>query len=295
MAKKIRKRLNAVQNEKKIRNDLVSFIQTFLIQSQDKIEFSPPVENHVNRFLSNDKPIFKINSEGKFSVNGTLGQPKFYYFEPANHKALLKIFADFNIPLRVHADLIWAFLNMSCAATQSTHIDSFNKELNREIDELIKAMDLLSEFESNKTQLQSLTLKFKQRDEIEIKGHVALQFFRDVLHNYKDIKEFETPKLIYDQFKQYGHPDMKYGHKNHSAHKQTYYAHVIFKYLRNELFRIEQVIINDRAKCIEEVKRLRRLYSHDRIYLFIGRLMVLSGLMKDTTDDLLKDRIKKKM
>lgn len=295
MAKKIRKRLNAVQNEKKIRNDLVSFIQTFLIQSQDKIEFSPPVENHVNRFLSNDKPIFKINSEGKFSVNGTLGQPKFYYFEPANHKALQKIFTDFSIPQRVHADLIWSWINMWRAATQSTYTDSFDKELKWKMNEFIEAMNLLVEFEEDKIQLQSLTLKFKQKKGLEIKGHVALQFLGTVLRKFRDSEGFETAKLVYEQFKLNDHPDLKNGHKNHLNSKQTYYARVIFKYLRNELFRIEQVIINDRAKCFEEVKRLRRLYSHDRMYLFIGRLMVLSGLMKDTTDDRLKDRIKKKM
>ena len=281
--------------EKKIRNDLASFIQTFLIQSQDKIEFSPPVENHVNRFLSNDKPIFKIDSEGKFSINGNLGQPKFYYFEPANHKVLLKTFADFKIPNRLHADLIWSYVNMWRAATLSTYADSFDKELKWKMSEFIEAMDVLVEFGEDKIQLQSLALKFKQKKELKIKGHVALQFLGTVLRKYRDSEEFDNAKLVYDQFKEYGYPDMKYGHKNYSSHKQTYYVSAILKYLRNELFHIDRTIENDHKKYIEEVQRLKSSYPRDRLYLFIGKLMVISGLIKNTSDDRLKERIKKKI
>lgn len=307
-----RVKLNKNQIQKKIDDDFKRK-WAYIIPREGAVEFVPPAEHHLNRMLGHSKPSVKVDAEGKFSQQGEFGDLKFYYMPASKHKEASALLKEFKMPENTHQDLMWAFLNMVFASCEATFSTNFFEELRWKQAEMRDALDMLEEFAQSKLLLRGIILEYRERLEgkdargvpnfgvmksRKFKGHIAAQFIEKVLQNYKAIKEYEIAKSSYDHHKQYGESDMFFGHKNAEKQSQSYYCSVIFDYLRQHLFSSAFQFYGDKPKYEVEIKRLKKIYSRRKMFLFIGKLMMAAGLLKmkaTAIDDDIIENIEKKL
>ena len=75
---------------------------------------------------------------------------------------------------------------------------------------------------------------------------------------------------------------------------QTYFANVLLDYIREFLCTSHYQFLPDEKKFVAEAKRLKTIYSRRRMFLFIGKLMILSGLLtmkKKSAEEEMDDKI----
>ena len=315
MTKKIRTRLNQTDIKKKIKENGIRKYSYF-IKRNDYIEFCLPPQNPLNSPLFHNRPFVLVNEDGRFSKNGEFGEIKFFYISKNENLNLYTLFEEFKLPSRIHTDLIVAFLSMVFASCDSIESDLFNLENKRERKELQESFELLKQIVLGKSHLKTVSLRFEnnlpahthtsakpvrtQTKEIKIIGDVAIGFIEKVLQNYEQMDGYESYFRMYDQENRHGPVNLSKGYKNHEKKSQSYYSTVLFNYLRPKLFNSSFNLRTDidHAKYEEEVKRLNGIYPRRNMFLFIGKLMMLSGLLKfksDSLDEQIIDAIKKKL
>lgn len=309
--KQIRKKLNQVEINKKIDADFLRKYSYF-IPDDNSVHFVAPEENHLNRMLGHSKPHVKIDTEGKFSGDGELGQLRHYYIPKQEHQKVLQLLEEFKMPKKMHSDLIWAYLNMFISACEATFHNNFHSEHEKSQKELFETLDFLNSLADKKTGLISISLEYSDRllptakstrnlgpsKNKRIKGTAAISLLEKVLQSYQNAKDYPVFDSIYDARKKYGKADLFMGYKNHEKHHQSFYSSSLFNYLRNGLFTDLFDLLSDEKKYTEEVKRLKKLYSRRKMFLFIGKLMELSSLLSmkpGAIDDDIIENIEKKL
>ena len=321
---KVRKKPNQKEINDKIDADF-SRRFSFFFDGKNKVEFILPKKNNLNNMLFNNLPSQNVTPEGIASKNGEYGQIKIFYFESSQKDKLHSIFNEFYIPENLYPDLTLAFLSMVFAATTSKFIDKIDREQNDNKTELVKLIDLIEELIQHKYSIGEVKLYYsevlketkpdntlklgKAQEPLIIKGTLALNLLRKALYNYKNVENYESFRWYYDFFKEHGIPDRNMGHKNSEKQEQSYYSIVLFDYLRRELFRPVHELYckpETEGKYQNEFKKAKEKYSHVKMYLFIGRLMYLAGLLKieenvlskvneKNFDDSITDLIRKKI
>lgn len=292
-AKKRRKKLNQNQLNKKIDADFKRKY-TYIIPRENAIAFIPPIQNPLNRMFSHDAPLVKVDAEGRFSVEGNLGKLKVYYVPKEQHQQVIQLLHAAGIPESLHPDLTWAFLNMAFASCMATYSTNFQSEFDKNQTELFLSMGLLEAFANETKLLRGITFEYRDRldgndkagrpnygplKSKKLKGHVAVQMVEKVLQHYQSIKDFHIFQSLYENHKTYGKADMFMGHKNAEKQSQSFYASSIFNYLRQHLFNGALAFFDDPKKYQAEINRLKALYPRKKLYLLIGQLMKLSGLL----------------
>ncbi|WP_121355799.1 hypothetical protein [Flavisolibacter nicotianae] len=310
--KPTRKKLNQREIQKKIDEDTIRKF-SFIVPRKGTIEFQPPKETYLNKSIGHDRPFVKVDSDGRFSPEGEGGHLAYYYIPQKEHDKIHELFKEFVIPESMHHDLIWVYLNMVFAACEATFSTNFYEQSERNQKELFDALELLEAFATGKILLRGISFEFKEKirdgdrnlapeygilKSRKIKGHVAAQFIEKVLQNYKASSGYETAQSMYDHRKQYGKPDMFFGHKNAEKQSQGYYASIMFDYLRQQLFNGLFDLLNLPEKYEKEYTRLQKMYSRRKRFLFIGKLMMLSGLLimkEESLDEDVIENIEKKL
>lgn len=287
--------MNKAQLERKMHNDGLRRVRYFN-QRENDVEFHPPEENHSNRMLSNDAPL-----DPEFNLRSV------FYIPNKEHKNLIQIFNDHQIPEHMWPDLTWTYLNMCFAAGNALWSDNYHRNLQSNQKENFELLDLLEEILNQKKILRGFTLetrnvvgeqKYGPLTAKKFKGYVSAQFLEKILYKYKELSDYKIAKQSYDHLKENGFSDMVMGYKNHEKHKQSYYSNVIFDFLRQELFRPAYDLLNEWDKFAAIHKKMNRQYSRNKRFLFIGKLMLLSGLIsskKEMIDTEIIDLIKKKL
>lgn len=311
MAKKVRVRPNQNDIEKKIKADTIRKF-TYLIEGKHRTEFVLPAQNPSNHFLFHDDPLMNVSEDGRFLQEGELGSPKYFYISKIENEILQSLYTEFSMPVEIHDDLTTAFLSMVFASCTITYSSNFHKEYIWKMKELEKIFDLLEQLEQDNLLLHAITIEYKEKLNnhtrtkpgygqpkfTKIKGHIAVQFIEKILENFKQIKGIENFERRYQSQKTYGPVDPFMGHKNAEKQSQSYYASVIVEYLRPKLFNpLFDLLSNSLAYKKEEMK-LRRKYSRRKLSLFIGKLMIQSGLLKlkdDASDEDIIDNLEKKL
>ncbi|MFT3932801.1 MAG: hypothetical protein QM726_04220 [Chitinophagaceae bacterium] len=166
--------------------------------------------------------------------------------------------------------------------------------------------ELLELFADEKLHLKSMTLEYNTvkgprlksgamdlgpLQSKKIKQYVSVQFLESVLQLFKTVDKYDTLRYFFDLGNQNGKADPFMGHKNAEKQSQSYYASVLFDYLRNHLFTSAFHLLEKPDEYDKEVARLHKLYSRRRMFLFIGKLMRLSQLLPTDQDDLDDDII----
>ena len=285
-----RKRANSIEIQKKMDADNARKF-SFVIKKKGDIEFHTPPENHLNRMLFYNNPLFRLDEKGKLSPTGLLGHIKTYYIPKSTHDKLTKLLKDYKIPNNLNADLTMAFLNMFFSSCEATFTDNFHKVLEINNNEFFKALEFLEELAQDKKLLRGVSFEYKEvtkKDDkktfgrlksIKYKGHIAAQFIEKVLQNYKQIPNYSTYQSSYDHHKKYGKSDRLMGHKNAEKHYQSFFASAIFDYLRKHLFSSAFEHFGDDEKFQDSIKKLKQQYSRRKMFNLIGDLMILSGLL----------------
>ena len=309
--KPVRKKLNQIEINKKIDDDFRRKY-SYIKPNDQSIHFTPPMENHLNRMLGHSKPLAKVDTNGKFSANGELGQLQHYYIPKQEHAKVLQLLMEFKMPKKMHHDLIWAYLNMFFSSCEATFNNNFHFEYERDQKELFQVLELLKSLAGKQAALRSISIEYSDRlpDTIKnpqnfgpskskkIKGTAAISLMEKVFQSYENAKDYSVFKSIYDARKEYGKADLFFGYKNHEKYSQSFYSSALFNYLRNGLFGGAFDLLNDPPKYVTEIKRLKKLYSRRKIFLFIGKLMELSGLLSmkpRALDDDVIENIEKKL
>jgi hypothetical protein len=293
------RKLSGISLDKKLAEDGARR-NSFLIKREGMIEFKNPEENNLNRFLMHDRPFLSIDN-GRASIDGPLGIPLFYYFDPTEYERVIALFKRFEIPEPLFEDLLAAFLSLVFAETTAAFKANFHHEMAWKQKEASQVIELLAEFAADRKLLREVSLGYREILEPaernkrpvlgklitkKIKGHIAIQFIEKVLQAYKSIEAYEIQKKWEDMVKEYGVSDPNMGYKNPEKLAQSYYASVIFDYLTNNLYNTAFDLLGKPDEYEKEVIRLKKLYSHRKVFQFIGELMILSGLLnvKEGTD-----------
>jgi len=291
--------MNKAQLERKIKQDGIRRVNYFIRKGNDVV-FNRPIKEVFFDPLGHDKP---FDPDAK-PIN-------VFYIPQDEYKKLMQIFKDHEIPEYLYTDLTWAYLNMCFASTNALFRDKFHRDLNAKRKELYKLFDLLEEILSKKKILRGFTLetrdilgerKFGPLKSKKFSGHIAARFIEDVINKFKEAKMYEMLQREREEiYEKYGFTDSTSGKKNHEKQSQQYYCNVLFDYLRQELFRpaynAYSNVLSDPKKFEGIFKKMSRKYSRNKRYLFIGKLMIFSGLIQDKEliDSEIIDQIEKKL
>ena len=311
MEKKIRVRLNQNDIEKKIQADTVRKF-SYLIERKDSIEFILPPQNSLNHFLLHDQPLINVSEDGRLSKDGELGSPKHFYIPKSESESLRSLYKEFSMPVEIHDDLTTVFLSMVFASCTVTHTSNFHEEYTWKMKEFEKTFALLEQFEQDNLLLHAVTIEYKEKLSdhtrvkpsyvrpkfTKIKGHIAVQFLENILHNFKKIERISAYEGMLQSQKALVPFNPFMGHKNAEKQSQNYYASVILDYLRPKLFNPLFDLLSNPPEYQKLETKLRRIYSRRKLSLFIGKLMILSGLLKlkdDSNDEAIIDNLEKKL
>jgi hypothetical protein len=267
----------------------------YLVQRPNTQRIIPPVETHWNQSLFQDKP-FLLTEHDTY--------PKEYFIGIEEWKNLTGLIKEFGME-KIQEDLIFCYLNMVFAGATSEWKDNFHKELFEKEEEFVRLVDFMQEVSEDKLVLQSVTFVskgFKAGGSVNtppvltIKGHIAMQTLEKVLGSYKSSTDAKTTEMVYEMQKGKARPDMTAGRKNQRKQKQHYYAVAIFNHMRKNLD-IHPEGMGDWDKFIDYARQMKKKHPQRRRFLFIGKLMNMSGLLNNReSDDLaLIDVIKKKL
>src|SRR5579863_2488385 len=304
--KNLKTKPNQIQIEKQIDTDLKRR-KEYVIPSEKSVEFISPQAGQGTRRLFHQGILMNV-IDGKYSPEGKLGPVKHFFIPGEVNSKLQTLFNEFDIPESTHNDLKWTFLNMVFASSQAKYEIYFNSEFQHNQNDLKKAVDFLESLlngnvslhrvifdyeQNNKDRHKSQRLTFGNAGKKKFVNDMAVLLIESTLKNHKQSKGFEMLKPIYDFFISPDKLEPFMRHKNAEKKFQSDYSGELFDYLRRQLFSGAFALLDKPEKYQEEVLRLKTLYPRNRIYLFIGRLMELSGLMKNKDNQLEEDIIKK--
>jgi hypothetical protein len=282
---------------------------SYLVERKNTEEFNPPPETVWNRFLANHKPLQKVDSTGKVDMNGNIGKITRYFVPSGELRKVKSLLTQFKMPDHIQTDLIWSYLNMALAGSDADATDQEYSTLDGNIEKLHQVLDFLKELADQQIKITYIQIdatgagKKKhpatgEKRSIRMTGPLDIGFMEDLLALYPKVEAFASINAFHEVEKEHGKSDHHMGHKNARKNAQSYYAGMIFTYLRNTLFEELGGLTSDMPTLKAETERLKKRYPDRQLYLFIGRLMHLSELLplpEDYLDDSLIDLIKKKI
>jgi hypothetical protein len=281
----------------------------YLAPLKSSVEFIAPVESQLTRGLFMDVPFYESKELG-------LHQPKKFYLDPAEIEKLEKLFLEFDIPETMWHDLKFSWLNMVFAAKIALRKDQIERDQNAAMEDFIRAFELVKEISTEDKLVREFSITWKQKKEdgnwgaentTTFKTHIASNLLMDLLSSYKHSKQFSTFSSMYGQFKD-ANPitlTLKGNRKNSKSDRVNFYSIELYKYLRSCLFEPPYGLVLDEDGWKEYMayyKNQGKKYPDRRLYLFIGRLMVLAELTDDVEgeiseigDGTIRERIRKKI
>lgn len=311
MKKSTKKRQTSLDIKRQIKAGTIKKF-SYLLKKTGTIEFALPQQNSLNHFLFHNIPLVKVDEEGKFSKNGKLGSPQVYYIPKTEYAELIELFKEYHIPDNLHNSLVVAYLNMSFAAADATYTTQFHGEYKQKMKEASALLELLEDFSQDKISLKNIEFEIQKQTEkngitqstygssktIKMSGHIAMQMIEKILGNYKNAKEYSIFSTIQEISKPENETDSFMGHKNAEKQSQSYYCWAITDYLNKNLFNSAFLLYENQPAFQKELKRLRLLYSKNKLMLFIGKMMIATGLLKlkgEYEKEDIIDNIKKKL
>ena len=309
---------NPNQVQKKIHQDSISKWE-FIIPNTEAKEFIRPHETKLNEKLTLLSPIAKVDGHGRYSPEGNLGKLTSYFIPWTKYSSVQEILTKIEVPEKFHDDLIWAYLNMTFAASQTTAESKFKEEARKGFKEWIEAFGLVEDLISDKLTLDAIILEYspKTSDEYEepqttsrqskinrFKDKNVTDLFLNIIKHYKSAQFYDLDKLGYENVTKYSDPSHRdSSFKNTTKQWQSYYAIVLFDYLTQQSLERKFGYVNNRLNHEVKENQIEPLLSNRKIHLLIGKLMMLAGLLnpKEVTinnndlDETLIDNIEKKV
>ena len=301
--------MNEYDTNKKIDNDLIRRYN-YVIKRRDAIKFKKPPETSYNKWL------FNIEQPVNFKI------PDHYYIDKVEHDKLFDLFESFKIPNNVRPNLVFAYLSMVFASSTALFNDDFSKKNKETQSELFALLDLIEGIVTGKKHLSSVSFEIKGSKEtstppqdLVIKksdsffGSKGLEFIVDVLSHYKQSSYYENV-LKWKEINGIAEKRNNLNrHKNKLKYNQSYYAWNIFDLIKKELseplnklrFKFyETKKDSDKNKYLQESQRLKTTYPNTKLYLLIGKMMLLSKFMDNKDKEFenykkITDTIKKKI
>jgi hypothetical protein len=310
MAKAIRK--TPLSIDKEVREGRRKRI-TYLVERSGTIEFNPPVLTHWNRGSGNHFTLESLDDTGKLSFPGKLGTVTRYFIPKKELADLQSLLSRFHIPVELHSDLIWCYLNMAFAAANAAASDQSMASQDSQLLALRKLLDLLAMLEAGTakittgeisyTTIATKSGKAAAVKTLKLQGPLDTGYLEDVLKLYRQVKETEmledfSRSVVKSPEDRLVTGNM--GHKNAQKHAQSYYANQLYAYLIKNVFSSLTAYFNDPPRLKEETAKLKKIYSDRQLCHFIGDLIILAGLLpppKNYPDvaEALIDLIKKKI
>lgn len=293
---------NSLQVHKKIQNDS-SRKWDYIIPKEGSIKFERPPENNLSVRMSLIWPIATVDSNGKFSQEGRMDSLTTYHIPELKYNEVLFLLRDFGIPEHLYDDLIWFYLNMVFAACEASSETKFNEETRKEHKEWFEAFGMLEDLASGKLSLEAFSLEFRELteeadddiqsglDKIKSKrfnSKKVIDHLIKIIHNYQIVESYEMEKFTYEAILETAKGgNSSKGFKNTTKAWQSYLSVVLFKYLTHQISNAEVKSIDPHFQHSGRDNNEWSSWSKRKIYLFIGKLMIRSGLieLKDTSLD----------
>jgi hypothetical protein len=236
----------------------------------------------------------ELQHYGKVGSNPkpTTHYPPYYYIPKQQYNSLISLFTGLNLKEELHPILFMAFASMCLAAARAPKFEWFLKQTNQQKDELIDLLRLLEELKSNKKVICSVHFKYhdivdgKRSSEhlpYTIKG-VPADFLQSVLSFYEQAPNFSIYKSIADHSsiaKKFDPPQTMKGRNK----KIDYYTQGLMLFLLK--FHIKGIGISStesfddpRLRWPELSDEESKRFKMEDLYLFIGKMLELSGLIE---------------
>ncbi|MES2023913.1 MAG: hypothetical protein V4439_04480 [Patescibacteria group bacterium] len=309
-----RVKANKKEIEKKIDADFQRKYR-FIAPGKGKQEFILPDETPLNNMFGHPRPFVRVSPEGKFSSKGEHGHLKFYYIPKDTYEKVIALFNEFQIPNDLHKDLIWVFLSMFFASCEALLDDQLRKESENHKIEFVKLFKMLESLENSTIFIREVKIAYKDvlegRDKKglqnlgkmkyeKIAGSIGINLISKTLKTFKSIPDFaSTFETSYNVYVSENYPPFhNWGHKNKEKYWQSFFSHQIYDYLFNRIFRSAFELFDNPDKFQKEVQILKIKYPKSKLFLFIGKLMMLSELLKvnpNTEEEEISNQIKKKL
>ncbi len=290
------------QIQKKHTSDLLSKWE-YIIESEKSKEFVILPETKWKKMLTLISPIAKVDSNGRFSPDGKMGSLTTYYIPNNQFSAIKACLEEFDIPEGFHDDLIWVFLNMVFAASEVSSETKYKSKVHSNHKAWITAFGIFENLANEKYILKELVLEYEVGNDISsldgrteasknmitrFKEKNVLELFIRMIQHYKTSEPYELSKIGFDFVTEVGIERLFDGYKNVEKKWQSFFSVVVYHYLSLQINNskldfttgsiIDTISDNDRKPGL----------SNRRIYLLIGKLMLLSGLM-DTKEKTKRD------
>jgi hypothetical protein len=231
-------------------------------------------------------------------------EPAAYFIEKAEFKKLNELIDEFAMG-SIQTDLIFCYLNMIFAGCLAEWEDDFRKDLGRKKEDMVGLIDFLKEFSDKKLSLLKVDFIAKRSHkqqgvapvERTFTGHIAMQFLEELFAAYESIPSYKTAKMMYDGHVKYGSVNMTRGYKNMRKQKQSYYANVLYRHINKTIF-LPPEEMQEWSDIVRHRYTLLKKHPQKQRYLFVGKLMLMSGLLvyeEDPDENTIIDLIKKKI
>lgn len=277
-----------------IQNDFDT-MGVLLVQREDSIEFIVPVLHHSNIRFYPGLPVLRISSEGKFDNNSEhYGIPTFFYIPKVIFDQIQNLFAEFKIYKSLHETLILAFISMFLTRCWAPYRDSVSKKYAAGSRELSSLINLFEDIRNGKTEITKFNLEYRNFEEglnanrnrnigptyfKKITNAQSILFLEEIIKNYKQNLEndhiLENGELALKS----SNKSLFSSSKNHLKYSQNYYAHSLYYYLNDYIYSETNQYDTASEEFSLLMKELSRFYKTNRKLLFIGKLMILSGLI----------------
>lgn len=297
-----RVKVNQRQVEQRAKKDRLKRLP-YIVPSKNTVEFVAPAETHFNRMMGHNVPLQKVTLEGVLSTDGRLGSVRYYYIPKGVHQNLTSLIQQFHLPATIHNDLIWVFLNMFFAATEAVYSTNFYKNFDKQCQQQVEILEFFEQLADGSNEIVDTKISYRKKGAppkttkvLNLESEIVLPVLLAGIPAFQATEFYKAMKPFLDVYRQEPKHDLFFGHKNAEKHWQSYYAGVIYEYLQNTVFAGLSSVPKEQLE--QETKRLKKLFSQRKRFLFIGKLMELAGLLSsmEAKDDAgIIEVIKKKL
>ena len=279
----------------------------YLVKKKGSIEFNASKQTLSNKWLFQDVPFVNSTEKGHY-------KPTKFYLSQNEVENLEKLLTDFDIPEIIWDDLKFTWLNMVFAQKTAQHKDQIAKNYNSLMQDFYEAYDLIKQIACGEKGIRGFSISSapKKKDgslgaehNQSFKTHIVSNLLMDIFSVYTESSKHAMYQSMYEQHRD--HNPKKNGSsgksKNSKSESVSRYSAELYSFLRDQLFNppFGMDLSEGFEPYFEYYRSQTKKFSNNRLYLFIGKLMILAGLtdevdeVSELADDTIRDRMKKKL
>jgi hypothetical protein len=221
-----------------------------------------------------------------------------FYISKDENISLEDLFLEFNIPTNLWILLKLVWLNMVFSKLQALQKDTIGSTNKKAMYDLYSSYDFFNEIAKGAIKIESFSIRHsipapsgahgKLINTKQFKGYLSSDLLLKVLKDFFESEKKIGIRRMYEQNRNadWSNLDKRGSKKNNKSQSITQYTKALKKFLKDELFSCDLHPIDQLDEYMLFLEKQKKLFPSRRIDMFIGRMMVLSGLDKEIENEL---------